>query len=188
MAHTPVYVGTKWPCMRIKGGGPGGWAERRLADVKRLWCLHCHQSRIPTIPSAMASTITIPNANAGTRSSQKRQADDDNPSQQSPAKRPKKEGKLDKLKAQLKDAASRLKSELVDLREDILNRNWTKESAGVTYRALLASCNSILEGEQPDKDALAFFKFPFGENFEPEEVLRGHVSQGRLPSRRAQLP
>ena len=140
----------------------------------------------PHFPSAMASTITNPSANAGTRSSQKRQANDDNPSQPSPAKRPK-EGKLDKLKAQLKEAARRLKNELVDLRENLLNPNRTKDSAGDTYRALLASCNSILEGEQPDKHALAFFKLPFGGNFEPEEVLRGRLSQGRLPSRRARL-
>jgi len=138
----------------------------------------------------MPSSITNANASADTRSSRKRTrgtADKENPNPPSGTKRLKKETKLDRLKAQLKQAAGLLNDSLVNLQRYLVDEKVAKESAGRTHRALLGLCNDILTGVELDGDALALFKVPFVDNFEPEEVIHDRLGQGKLPSRRARL-
>jgi len=142
--------------------------------------------------TTIASAIMNPSVSANTRSGQKRTrgtADEENPTTPSTAKRPKKETKPDKLKAQLKEAAGRLYDRLVMLQEDLLDKKVAKESAGMIYRALRQLCNIIRTGRGPDEDALALFKLSFMENFEPDEIILNRLGQGMhmLPSRRARL-
>jgi division protein CdvB (Snf7/Vps24/ESCRT-III family) len=134
----------------------------------------------------MTSTITNASANANTRSRRKRTrvtVDEENPTA---IKRPKKEAKLDKLKAQLKEIAGVLKNRLIQLQEHLVNEKVAKESAETVYMALVDQCDDILMGIEPDQDDLELLKEPFVNNFQPEEVLRNRLSGGMLPFRRAQ--
>jgi len=133
-----------------------------------------------------------PSVSANTRSGQKRTrgtADEENPTAPSTAKRPKMETKLDKLKAQLKEAADRLYNLLVMHQEDLLDEKVAKESAGRVYRALRGRCYAIHTGLGPDEEDLALFKLSFAENFVPDEIILSRLGQGMLmlPSRRAGL-
>jgi len=164
----------------------------RLAEVqsKLLLVLALSSKLDPTIASTMASANTNANASADARGSRKRtrgMADQKNLNPPSATKRPKKETKLDRLKAELKQVAGLLKNNLEKLQGDLVDEKIAKECAGRTYRALLYQCDDILTGMEPNRDALAFLKAPFVDNFEPEEVLLDRLGQGKLPSRRARL-
>ena len=162
-----------------------------LAEVqsKHLLELALSLSKLD-VPSTMPSSITNANASADTRSSRKRTrgtVDKEYPNPPSGTKRLKKETKLDRLKAELKQVAGLLKNNLEKLQGDLVDEKIAKECAGRTYRALLYQCDDILTGMEPNRDALAFLKAPFVDNFEPEEVLLDRLGQGKLPSRRARL-
>ena len=137
-----------------------------------------------TTVNAMASR-TMNTSATDTRSSrnrtQKRADEGTNPPS---ATKPPKETKL---KAQLKEAAGRLKDELLDLQEDLLDETVAKKDAGRMYKALLKRCTNILEDMEPHEDFLNLFKVPFVDIFEPEGVLYDRLGQGMLPSRRARL-
>ena len=138
----------------------------------------------------MASTITNPSANANTRSRRKRTrgtVDEETLNSPSAFKRPKKEAKLDKLKAQLIDTAGVLKKGLTTLQKHLENDLVAKESDSGIYACLIDACDDILMGIVPDEDVLEFLRDPFEDYFQPEEVLRNRLSGGMLPFRRVRL-
>jgi hypothetical protein len=166
-------------------------AVQEVGGGETAWVLALSPKLNTTIASTMASTITNPSANpsanANTRSRRKRArgtAGEENPSA---IKRPKRETKLDKQKAQLKEAVDLLKNNLINLQEYFLDAKIAKESAKMMYAALLNQCGGILAGVDPGEDDLALFKVPFVEIFKPEGDLRERLDQGMLLSRRARL-
>jgi hypothetical protein len=192
-AHTPLRRYE----MALRGGLAcvSSVAVQEVGGGETLWVLALSSKLDPTIASTMASTITNPSANpsanANTRSRRKRArgtAGEENPSA---IKRPKRETKLDKQKAQLKEAVGLLKNKLMKLEEYFLDakiaKENAKESAKMMYTTLLVQCDNILEDNEPNEVALALFKEPFVDNFQPEEVLQRRLSPGMLPSRRARL-
>ena len=133
----------------------------------------------------MASTITNPSANANTRSRRKRTretVDEETPNSPSAIKRPKKEAKLDKLKAQLIETTVALKEMLKRHEEHLVNDLVAKEGSGGIYTNLIVACDVICMGILPDEDVLAILRDPFVDFFQPEEVLRNRLSGGMLPS------
>jgi len=95
-------------------------------------------------------------------------------------KKPKKETKLDKLKAQLKADAARLKKRIDSELKVVKDKGVAKESVLETYFDL---CDDILAGNTLDEDALALVKLPFANHF-AEDVLCKELDQCMLPRRK----
>ena len=96
-------------------------------------------------------------------------------------KKPKKQNRLDNLKADLKAQVGFLKDQLINFRKFLLDEQVAKKGAERGYIALLEECNTILQGENPTLTTLATFQVHFANQFESEEVLRIRMDQGVLP-------
>ena len=95
----------------------------------------------------------------------------------SPQKRPKRETKLDKLKAQLKSKATLLKKKIERELELVKDTGVVQEPVLLYYCDL---CDLILAGEELFEHHLTFLKTPFAANFVGEDVLREKLSPGML--------
>ena len=83
-------------------------------------------------------------------------------------KRPKRETKLDRLKAEQKSEASELKRKIETVLGLIQGKDVANEGLLKIY---VASCNETVAGMELDEDALRMFETPFADHFEPPDTL-----------------
>ena len=139
--------------------------------------LLCHPSWAPTMASTYtgATSSTGPSAGSNRKRVVSLGGDLPNPKKQ------KKQNKLDKLKADLKEQVGILKDQLINFRKFLLDEQVAKKGAERGYTTLLFRCNMILSGENPTPPDLAMFQVHFANEYESEEVLRIRMDQGVLP-------
>ena len=136
------------------------------------------------LTSAMASGVTNTSVSTNTDSGLKRtlssvtQDSEGNDTLLPATKRPKKETKLDRLKAELKAEAVRLKTVVEISLALVKDKGVAKE---VFLKLYVYYCDDILAGAELDENLLALFKVPFADNFDSEEVLLKNLNQGGLP-------
>lgn len=128
----------------------------------------------------MASVITDSSVSTSTDSDLKRTLP---PTMQgsvregSPQKRPKKETKLDILKAQQKEEATILKQKIKLELELVKDKGVTEESVLEYY---CDCCDTILAGREIDQCDITILKEPFAKNFVEEDLLREKLSPRML--------
>ena len=93
-------------------------------------------------------------------------------------KRPKKESKLDRLKAERNSEASKLKRMVETILGLIEGKDAAKEALLKIY---VDSCNEILVGEEFDEGALKIFEIPFADYFKPHDGLLKNLDPCMLP-------
>lgn len=136
----------------------------------------------------MASEVTNASASTNTGGSLKRTLEsaiqdlawEGSEDLQPATKRPKREAKLDTLKAKLGAEVALLKKTIEGEMAIVKGKGVADE---VLLNAYIHFCRDILEGRELDENDLAIFKMSFEDHFEPEEVLLKKFNQGILPRR-----
>lgn len=93
-------------------------------------------------------------------------------------KRPKRETKLDRLKAEQKSEAGRLKTSIELVLGLIEGKDVANEASLKIY---VDSCNEILAGMELDEDALEMFEIPFADHFKLGDILLRNLGLRMLP-------
>ena len=143
------------------------------------WQARCFVNSIGPQLLNMASVITDASISTSTDSNLKRTPPSTMQSARegSPQKRPKRETKLDRLKAKLKSEATLLKKLVEGELEIVKDTGVVKEPVLLYYCDL---CDHILAGEELVESDLTIFKKPFAANFVGENILREKLSPGML--------
>ena len=97
---------------------------------------------------------------------------------QPPAKQPKRETKLDKLKAEQKSEAGNLKTNIRAILKLIEGKGVANKASLETY---VHTCDDVLAGTELDEAALQLLEMPFKDHFQPDEVLLENLGRCMLP-------
>ena len=95
-----------------------------------------------------------------------------------PTKRPKRETKLDRLKAEQKSEAGNLKTKIELVLGLIEGKGVANEFSLKIY---VDSCNHVLGGMELHEVTLEMFEMPFADHFKPDDVLLKILGPCMLP-------